>query len=26
MAVNLRMFDPAVWRELPRRLIDGASY
>ncbi len=26
MAVNLRMFDPALWRELPRRLIDGESY
>ena len=26
MAVNLRMFDPALWRDLPRRLIDGASY
>ena len=26
MAVNLRMFDPALWSELPRRLIDGASY
>jgi hypothetical protein len=26
MAVNLRMFDPALWCDLPRRLIDGASY
>ncbi|HEX8415558.1 MAG TPA: GFA family protein [Sphingomicrobium sp.] len=26
MSVNLRMFDPVLWRELPRRLIDGASY
>ncbi len=26
MAVNLRMFDPALWTELPIRLIDGASY
>ena len=26
MAVNLRMFDPELWRDLPRRLIDGASY
>ncbi|HEX8402419.1 MAG TPA: GFA family protein [Allosphingosinicella sp.] len=26
MAVNLRMFDPALWRDLPRRPIDGASY
>ncbi|HWW47482.1 MAG TPA: GFA family protein [Xanthobacteraceae bacterium] len=26
MGINLRMFDPALWRELPRRLIDGASY
>lgn len=26
MGVNLRMFDPAVWHDLPRRLIDGASY
>ena len=26
MAVNLRMFDPALWRDLPRRLIDGASF
>jgi hypothetical protein len=26
MAVNLRMFDPALWEHLPRRLIDGASY
>ena len=26
IAVNLRMFDPELWRDLPRRLIDGASY
>lgn len=26
MAVNLRMFDPELWQNLPRRLIDGASY
>jgi len=26
MGVNLRMFDPALWSGLPRRLIDGASY
>ena len=26
MAVNLRMFDPALWKDLPRRFIDGASY
>ena len=26
MAVNLRMFDPELWRDLPRRLIDGANY
>ena len=26
MAVNLRMFEPDLWRDLPRRLIDGASY
>ena len=26
MAVNLRMFDPELWRNLPRRLIDGASF
>ena len=26
MAVNLRMFDPELWRDLPRRLIDGASF
>lgn len=24
--VNLRMFDPALWADLPRRLIDGASF
>jgi hypothetical protein len=26
MAVNLRMFDPGLWEELPMRLIDGARY
>ena len=26
MGVNLRMFDPALWRDLPRQLIDGASF
>jgi hypothetical protein len=26
MAVNLRMFDPELWRDLPRRLIDGANF
>jgi hypothetical protein len=26
MAVNLRMFDPELWRDLPHRLIDGASF
>jgi hypothetical protein len=26
MGVNLRMFDPALWRDLPHRLVDGASY
>lgn len=26
MGVNLRMFDPALWEDLPRRRIDGASF
>ncbi|HCF24719.1 MULTISPECIES: GFA family protein [unclassified Novosphingobium] len=26
MAVNLRMFEPELWQNLPRRFIDGASY
>lgn len=26
MGVNLRMFEPSLWRDLPLRLIDGASY
>jgi hypothetical protein len=26
MGVNLRMFETALWRELPHRLIDGASF
>ena len=26
MAVNLRMFDPELWHDLPRRFIDGTSY
>ena len=25
MGVNLRMFEPELWRDLPRRFIDGAS-
>ncbi len=24
--VNLRMFDPAIWEPLPRKLVDGASW
>lgn len=24
--VNLRMFDPELWRDLPRRLVDGARH
>jgi hypothetical protein len=26
MGVNLRMFEQQLWQDLPRRLIDGASY
>lgn len=26
MAVNLRLFEPELWRDLPRRFIDGASF
>ena len=26
MGVNLRMFDPSLWEQLPRRLIDGTSF
>jgi hypothetical protein len=26
MGVNLRMFEPELWRDLPRRFIDGASF
>lgn len=26
MGVNLRMFDPAIWEPLPRKLVDGASW
>ena len=26
IGVNLRMFDPALWRDLPRRFVDGASF
>lgn len=26
MAVNMRLFDRAVWEDLPHRLIDGARY
>ncbi len=26
MGINLRLFDPALWSALPRRLIDGASW
>lgn len=26
VAVNLRMFEPALWTDLPVRLIDGASF
>ncbi len=26
MGVNLRMFEAALWQDLPRRLIDGASF
>jgi len=26
VGVNLRMFDPDLWQDLPRRQVDGASY
>lgn len=26
VGVNLRLFEPALWENLPRRLADGASY
>ena len=26
MAVNLRMFDPELWQDLPVRCVDGASF
>ena len=26
VGVNLRLFDPRLWQDLPRKLIDGASY
>jgi hypothetical protein len=26
MGINLRMLEPAVWNDLPRRMVDGASY
>jgi hypothetical protein len=26
MGINLRLFDPALWQALSRRLIDGASW
>ena len=26
IGVNLRMFDPALWQDLPRRFVDGANY
>lgn len=26
MGVNLRMFDPELWLDLPRRFVDGASF
>jgi hypothetical protein len=26
MGVNLRMFDPALWQDLPRTFVDGASF
>lgn len=25
LGVNLRLFDPPLWQDLPRRLVDGAS-
>ena len=26
MGVNLRLFEPKLWEELPRKLVDGASW
>lgn len=26
MGINLRMFDPALWADLPRKMFDGANY
>lgn len=26
VGVNMRMFEPAVWKDLPRKLVDGASF
>ena len=26
IGVKLRMFDPKLWRDLPHRLVNGASY
>jgi hypothetical protein len=26
VGVNLRMFEPALWQDLPRKQVDGASY
>ena len=26
MGINLRMFEPTLWQDLPTRFIDGASY
>ena len=26
MGVNLRIFEPALWEDLPRRHVDGASF
>lgn len=26
MGVNVRIFDPALWQNLPRKLVDGASF
>lgn len=26
IGINIRMFEPELWQDLPRRQIDGASY
>lgn len=26
MGVNLRMFEPSLWEDLPRKKVDGASF